>query len=102
MGASVAIQATDLIIACGSCCSEEFYDRHGHERRYFYYIDLQVRPLCWSVCVYDLFPTDPWLLLLLALGPTVSREHAAEEHRDVSEKRQVPALLLLASASEWP
>lgn len=23
--------------------SEEFYDRHGQERRYFYYIDLQVR-----------------------------------------------------------
>lgn len=24
-------------------CSEEFYDLHGQERRYFYYIDLQVR-----------------------------------------------------------
>lgn len=23
-------------------CSEKFYDQHGHERRYFYYIDLQV------------------------------------------------------------
>jgi len=27
-----------------SCaCSEEFYDLQGQKRRYFYYVDLQVR-----------------------------------------------------------
>ncbi len=88
-------------VQAASIKSKEFYEEHAARREYFYYVDMQARPVflisesacaCSASC--SLVEASRAFGSSLA-GPLVFGRHAPENRCHQSQVPQVPALLLL-------